>query len=119
MRLKEEHNSGHYDYHPIVRFRAANNVTVQFKDEIGSNPPSHRVGDKVTVLYLPDNLSTAIIDRGVFWNWAIPAIVFLFFGGVVGILVWLLRLSPANKSTSSMSALPVKADIAEQRVDVR
>jgi hypothetical protein len=34
-------------------------------------------------------------------------------------LVWLLRLSPANKSTSSMSALPAKADIAEQRVDVR
>jgi hypothetical protein len=119
VRLKEEHNSGHYTYYPIVRFRAANNVTVQFKDEVGSNPPSRRVGDKVTVLYLSDNLSKAIIDRGVFWNWAIPAIVFLFFGGVVGILVWLLRLSPANKSTSSMSALPAKADIAAQRVDVR
>jgi Protein of unknown function (DUF3592) len=101
VRLKEEHNSGHYDYHPIVRFCAANNVTVQFKDEIGSNPPSHRVGDKVTVLYLPDNLSTAIIDRGVLWNWAIPAIVFLFFAGVVGILVWMLRVSSASTPTSS------------------
>jgi Protein of unknown function (DUF3592) len=101
IRLKEESSSGHYNYFPVVRFRAANNMTVQFKDEVGSNPRSYRVGDKVTVLYLPDNLSKAMIDRGVLWNWAIPAIVFLFFGGVVGILVWMLRASSASAPTSS------------------
>jgi hypothetical protein len=101
IRLKEESSSGHYNYFPVVRFRAANSMTIQFKDEVGSNPPSYRVGDKVTVLYLPDHLSTAIIDRGVLWNWAIPAIVFLFFAGVVGILVWMLRVSSASVPTSS------------------
>lgn len=92
VRLKEEYNNGHYNYFAIVRYRAANNMTVQFKDEFGSNPPSHRVGEKVTVLYLPDNLSKAIIDRGMFWNWSIPAILFLFFACVVGIVVWVLRV---------------------------
>ena len=38
VRLKEEYNNGHYNYFAIVRCRAANNMTVQFKDEFGSNP---------------------------------------------------------------------------------
>src|SRR5439155_827275 len=80
VRLKSESSDhGGYSYYPIVRFRTETNALVEFKDSVGSNPPSYRVGDKVTVLYLLDNPSQeAIIDRGLFWNWAIPA--FLFVG---------------------------------------
>jgi Protein of unknown function (DUF3592) len=83
VRLKEEHNNGHYDYFAIVRYRAANNMTVQFKDELGSNPPSHRVGDKVTVLYLPDDLSKAIfgtVRYPQFCFYSLPALLHYFFG---------------------------------------
>jgi len=81
VRLNSEHSSGsggHYTYYPVVRFRTETNSNVEFKDSVGTDPPSHRTGDKVTVLYLPgDPQRQAIIDRGVLLNWAIPGIVFL------------------------------------------
>jgi Protein of unknown function (DUF3592) len=96
VRLKDEYNSGsgggHYSYYAIVRFTTEKNITLEFKDNVGSNPPSHRSGDKVTVLYLPSNpQQEAIIDRGIWWNWAIPGIIFLSAAFIVLILIGILR----------------------------
>jgi hypothetical protein len=92
VRMKEESSSGgHYDYFAVVRYRTDKNASVEFKDDFGSNPPSHRVGDKVTVLYLADNPQDAIIDRGIWWNWAIPAILVLVATFVVGLLIAVRR----------------------------
>jgi len=83
VRLHEEWSSGssgssHYNYYPIVRFRTAENETIEFKDSIGSNPPGYRSGDKVTVLYLADTpRGNAMIDRGLLWNWAMPGGIFV------------------------------------------
>ena len=102
VRLKEEYGSGsgagHYSYYAIVRFHTEKNVTVEFKDNVGSNPPSHRPGDKVTVLYLPNSRQEAIIDRGVWWNWAIPGIVFLSAVFIVLILIGMLRTGMTRKN---------------------
>ena len=103
VRLSNEYNSGsgggYYSYYAIVRFRTENNVTLEFKDNVGSNPPSHRPGDKVTVLYLPDNpRKDAIIDRGIWWNWAIPGIVFLFAAFIVLMLISMLRQRTCQKA---------------------
>ena len=99
--MKEEHSSGsgggHYVYYAIVRFRTEKNIMVEFKDNVGSNPPSHRPGDKVTVLYLPGNpQQDAIIDRGIWWNSAIPGIV-LTAAFVVWLTVGMLRKSTGRK----------------------
>jgi hypothetical protein len=68
------------------------NSTVEFKDSVGTNPPSHRAGDKVTVLYLPgDPQRQAIIDRGFLLNWAIPGIVFLFAAGLAMLCIAMRR----------------------------
>ena len=88
--LKAEYSSsshgGSYNYFPIVRYRSNSNLTLEFKDSIGSNPPSYRVGDKVTVLYLPDTpRSQPMIDRGPFWNWMIP----IALGAGSALLFWL------------------------------
>jgi hypothetical protein len=85
--LKAESSSGgSYSYFPIIRYRARSHVAVEFKDNIGSNPPRYRVGDKVTVLYLPDSSRPqAIIDRGPFWNWVIPAAL----GAAALVALWL------------------------------
>lgn len=65
-------------YHAVVRFAAAGD-TVEFKDSVGSNPPGHHVGDKVTVLYRSQSPhETAVIDRGA-WNW-LPATLVAAFG---------------------------------------
>jgi Protein of unknown function (DUF3592) len=103
VRMEEEYssssNGGSYSYYAIVGFRTDRNVSVEFKDDIGSNPPSHRPGDKVTVLYLADSpQQDAIIDRGVWWNWLIPAILVLGAAFVVWLLVVVLRSGAAQKS---------------------
>ena len=92
VRLHGEWSSGRnstYVYHAIVRFRVGETTGVEFKDSFGSSPPSHHAGDKVTVLYLPDNLGSAIVDRGIVLNWAIPALLFLG-AGLLGWLTWVM-----------------------------
>lgn len=94
VRLNSEHGSGSggSTYYPVVRFRTQTNSTVEFKDSVGTNPPSHRTGDKVTVLYLPgDPQRQAIIDRGFVLNWTIPGIVFLFAAGLAMLCIALRR----------------------------
>jgi hypothetical protein len=94
VRLNSERGSGSSgtSYYPVVRFRTAGNSTVEFKDSVGTNPPSHRAGDKVTVLYLPgDPQRQAIIDRGMLVNWLIPAVIFLFAAGLAMLCITLRR----------------------------
>jgi hypothetical protein len=72
MRLEADHSSDRSSYYPVVRFVTGAGTTREFRDSIGSNPPSYHSGDSVTVLYL-DRAAAAepIIDRG-FWNWLAP-----------------------------------------------
>jgi hypothetical protein len=57
----------------------------------------------VSVLYLADDpRGGAIIDRGPFWNWAIPA---LLFGGA-GLLGWLLRSMLSNGAARQVRTGP-------------
>lgn len=83
LALDQEHDGS--TYHPLVQFTARNGRSVRFEDAVGSNPPSHHVGDRVPVLYLPDDVQRARIDRGV-WDY-LPALIALMFGA------WLCRLA--------------------------
>jgi Protein of unknown function (DUF3592) len=99
VRLQRE-SSGDDVYFAVVRFRTEKNKPIEFKDSLGSNPPSHRRGDKVIVLYLADNPQQgAIIDRGVWGNWAIPALLFLAAAFVLWLLVIMLRGGTLRKTT--------------------
>jgi hypothetical protein len=92
VRLKQEYGSGSSTYYAIVKFRTEGNQTIEFKDDVGSNPPSRRPGDTVTVLYLADNpRQEAIIDRGIGLNWAIPGIIFSVAMFLVWLIVFILR----------------------------
>jgi hypothetical protein len=67
-------------YYPVVQFATSNGLAVQFRDNMGSSPPTYREGEAVEVLYLPAvPESSATIDRGVL-NWLAPGI--LCIGGV-------------------------------------
>jgi len=55
----------------------------------------------VTVLYLPDDLASAIIDRGVWGNWIIPALLLLFCAIVAWIRMALAR-APKPQTTFAM-----------------
>jgi hypothetical protein len=103
VRLKEEYSSGdhggHYSYYPVVRVRLSQNSYFEFKDATGSNPPSYRRGDKVTVLYLAENPQrSAMIDRGPFWNWVIPVVIFAF----AALLILILASTLWSRRTSAL-----------------
>jgi hypothetical protein len=61
----------HLTYYPIVAFLTPDGVRRQFRDSLGSNPPTLTPGDRVTVLYDPGQPQRAVVDRGI-WNWAAP-----------------------------------------------
>jgi hypothetical protein len=78
VEVRAESDSDGTTYRAVVRFDAGGK-TVQFRDKVGSYPPSHRVGETVAVLYLKRSpAASAIIDRGA-WNW-LPAIGLGVFG---------------------------------------
>ena len=74
--LAVSHSSNSSTYAPVVEFEVQGR-TYRFKDSVGSNPPSHRRGDVVKVLYDPDQPRNARIDRGR-WNTAVPLLVGAF-----------------------------------------
>lgn len=93
--LKEEYsssNGGHYNYYPIVRYRTQAGADAEFKDSVGSNPPTHRPGDKVRVLYLAGGpTANAIIDRGELFNWLIPALLLAVAFGLAWLTFVMMR----------------------------
>jgi hypothetical protein len=102
--LKQEGSSGHVSYYAIVRYRTNNNETVEFKDDVGSNPPGHRPGDRLTVLYFADNpRKEAIVDRGIWWNWAIPGILILIAAFLLWLLIAILRTTRPEKSSDVLA----------------
>ena len=80
--MAESSDSDGSTYHPVVRFQRADGSTFEFHDSVGTNPPSHHVGETVPVLYTQDSSSVSpIIDRGV-WNW-LPSVLLALFGAVM------------------------------------
>ena len=111
VRLVEESSSssdGGSVYYPVVRFRTAENVTIEFKDDVGSDPPARRPGDRTAVLYLPANPGQAMIDRGIF-NILLPGLLFGGAGLVIWLMVWLRRARSAELPQNEATGTPIPA----------
>jgi hypothetical protein len=94
VRMVDSRSRNSTTYAPIVAFEA-DGRKFTFKDSVSSNPPSHRVGDAVEVLYDPADPADARIDRGV-WNKGIP-ILLAAFGALLcaaGLLVLKRQSAP-------------------------
>jgi uncharacterized protein DUF3592 len=101
--LKEESSHNGYVYYPIVKFQPREDMAIEFKDRVGSDPPSYQPGDKVRVLFLANDLRSAIVDRGV-WNWTMPAIL-----AVVAVLLsWLFLFMINARREPTVAALATR-----------
>jgi hypothetical protein len=49
-------------YYPVVQFRTEGGSVIEFRSNLGSNPPSHRKGENVPVRYDPADPQEARID---------------------------------------------------------
>ncbi|WP_298820880.1 DUF3592 domain-containing protein [Chloroflexus sp.] len=67
-------------YYPVIAFTAIDGTAMQVKSSTGSNPPSHRVGDTVSILYNPQN--PAEMHENSFWSLWFPSYLILGFGGL-------------------------------------
>lgn len=69
-------------YHPVVRFATADGQRIEAESRTGSNPPSARVGQTVTVRYDPTTperftvTATSLIAGLIAW-------VFVVMGGLI------------------------------------
>jgi hypothetical protein len=90
VRIESKSNPGsegsQTTYYSVVRFETASGREVTFRDSIGSSHPIDKRGEIVGVIYSPEDLERAIIDRGI-WNWAIPGGC-----GLIGALVLVASL---------------------------
>ena len=72
--IEKRDSDGSVTYKPVVAFMADNGVLVNFTSSFSSNPPSYHVGEKVEVLYAPDDPNDARI-RGFGSLWLAPVIL--------------------------------------------
>jgi uncharacterized protein DUF3592 len=67
-------------YRPVVEFTSGTGKRIEFTSSVGTSPPSHRVGEPVTVLYNPADPSSARI-KSFFQLWF--GFLIVFFLGLV------------------------------------
>lgn len=60
--------------HAVVAFTDSGSRRITYTDSVGSSIALYKPGDKVTILYDPQNSKRAMIDRGV-WNWLLPTLI--------------------------------------------
>ena len=88
--LQLSRSSDSTTYRPVVRFATARGQTIEFVSSTGSNPPSYTRGERVEVLYHPDNPHHARIN-GWFSLWGGATILgglgALFFAIGAGIVL--------------------------------
>jgi hypothetical protein len=94
IELIESRSDDSYVYYPRVEFSlTGTDRVISFRHESGSNPPSYKVGEKVQVLYDPENPHDAIIDGGLM-NWLATGLVAGFgilftFAGITSVKQWM------------------------------
>ncbi|MCB9991114.1 MAG: DUF3592 domain-containing protein [Rhodospirillales bacterium] len=85
-------SDGGYTYYPVVEYHTISGETARFEGKTGSNPPMHKVGNRVMVLYDPERPSKAIIDHGIM-NW-LPSLGLMLLGALMVFhsLKWLVGI---------------------------
>ena len=80
VELVRSNSSDSTTYRPVVHFNNQNGEQIEFTSSAGSNPPSYSKGEKVEVLYLPNEPRNAKIN-GFFSLWGGSLII----GGIGGV----------------------------------
>lgn len=114
-------SGGSSTYRPVVVFQDHNGQRVEFIASVGSNPPSHRKGDRVEVLYRRADPQDAAIDSFLhLWFTAslLGGLGMLFFtiGASLSILPLLKRRSAERLRTSGK---PIRTQLTQVSQNTR
>jgi hypothetical protein len=91
VKLVERHDNGGTTFRPVFVFRDSNDCEHEIFSTVGTYPPTHKVGEKVSVLYDSEKPQNAALD-GFFDLWLLPLVfgligVVQMIGSVVCLLV--------------------------------
>lgn len=79
-RSSQSNGGSSHTYYPVVKFTAPDGEPIQFEGQVGSRPPAFRVGQRVAVLYNPEEPQSARIRSwGELW---FAATIFSGLGGL-------------------------------------
>jgi len=84
-------------YVPVIQFTDQNGKLQEYHSPHGSNPPDYKHGDKVMILYEPDNPEFAKMDD---WQRYLWVVVFGIFGiafSASSALMWWLAMRSRNQ----------------------
>jgi hypothetical protein len=99
-------------FYPVYKFDDAHGVEHTIYSSMGSYPPDHQVGDKIKVLYLPDDPGNAKIDDFISL-WIIPLVTGLLaaVNFPVALVIWfwpkisrILKKSQGDVSKTAQSS---------------
>jgi hypothetical protein len=111
-------NDTSYTYRPVVHFTDQSGETIEFASSVSSNPPSYEKGEKVDVLYRPEEPRNARI-YGFFSLWG-GAVIVAGIGGVfflIGAAIMLvIRLKGRKDEYLRTNGMPI--DTTLQRVEL-
>lgn len=89
IKLVERYDEG-VTYAPVVRFTGPDGRIVEFTESVSSKPPAHRVGERVKILYRPEDPTRARVASKL--NLYLLALIFAIVGGSVSIIGLLLAV---------------------------
>ena len=58
-------------YKPVFEFKDRSDRVITFESEISSSPPSYRIGEKVDILYDPDDNDRKVVSFWGLYRWSI------------------------------------------------
>jgi len=70
-------------YRPVVEFIDSQGRKQKMESAVSSNPPAYKRGEKVTILYDPDNPEFAVIDD---WHRYFADMILLSMGGIFSVV---------------------------------
>ena len=83
IKLVEHHDEG-VTYAPVIRFAGPGGRVVEFTESVSSNPPSHRVGEQVKILYHREDPTRARVASTL--NLYLLALIFAVIAGILSIV---------------------------------
>ncbi|MBK5971170.1 MULTISPECIES: DUF3592 domain-containing protein [Thiorhodovibrio] len=114
-------SGGGSTYRPVVRFQDRQGTTIEFVASVGSNPPSHRPGETVEVLYPPDDPHKATL-RSVLQLWFTE----ILLGGLGSLFLLIglgfslpLVLSRRRRARLHHTGKPVQTTVTDVHQDSR
>ncbi len=100
VELRAHRGSKAVNYHPVVTYTPGDGPETTFEGSSGSNPPSYRIGEEVTVLWLPGHPEGARI-RSFVDLWVGPPLL-----GVFGVLVGVLGIFSLRRGRGGVERRP-------------